>query len=208
MGFSSRRPRTLAIFKQSIEYRVHSIESLRLFRIPHDLCFRLLLVGLLVVRVGGRLFFGRSGSGNGSVVVLLRRVVVIVVHRTKEVVRCINGVVDDRFVDGRLSGALVGPILDRAGKARELRRIADLERVPLEQTVAIGDGANDLDMIAAAGLGVAFNAKPVVRAAADTSVNVPRLDAILFLLGIPADEIVLDPDDDEPAPSGPGCAED
>lgn len=110
-------------------------------------------------------------------------------------------------VDGRLTGALVGPILDRAGKATELRRIATLERVPLEQTVAIGDGANDLDMIAAAGLGVAFNAKPVVRAAADTSVNVPRLDAILFLLGIPADEIVLDPDDDEPPPSGPGCAE-
>jgi phosphoserine phosphatase len=112
------------------------------------------------------------------------------------------------IVDGRLSGALLGPILDRAGKARELRRIAELERVPLEQTVAVGDGANDLDMIAAAGLGVAFNAKPVVRAAADTSVNVPRLDAILFLLGIPADEIVLDPDDDEPpVPTGPGCVE-
>jgi hypothetical protein len=47
----------------------------------------------------------------------------------------------------------------------------------------------------------------VVRAAADTSVNVPRLDAILFLLGIPAEEIVLDPDDDEPPPSGPCCAE-
>jgi phosphoserine phosphatase len=63
-------------------------------------------------------------------------------------------------------------------------------------------------MIAAAGLGVAFNAKPVVRAAADTSVNVPRLDAILFLLGIPADEIMVDPDDDEPpVPTGPGCAE-
>jgi phosphoserine phosphatase len=111
-------------------------------------------------------------------------------------------------VDGRLSGGLVGPVLDRAGKARELRRIAELERVPLEQTVAIGDGANDLDMIAAAGLGVAFNAKPVLRAAADTSVNVPRLDAILFLLGIPADEIVLDPDDDEPPVlTGPGCVE-
>jgi phosphoserine phosphatase len=112
------------------------------------------------------------------------------------------------IVDGRLSGGLVGPVLDRAGKARELRRIAELERVPLEQTVAIGDGANDLDMIATAGLGVAFNAKPVLRAAADTSVNVPRLDAILFLLGIPADEIVLDPDDDEPpVPTGPGCVE-
>jgi phosphoserine phosphatase SerB len=110
-------------------------------------------------------------------------------------------------VDGRLTGGLVGPILDRAGKARELVRIAAHERVPLEQTVAIGDGANDLDMIAAAGLGVAFNAKPVVRAAADTSVNVPRLDAILFLLGIPADEIVQDPDDDEPIAGPHGTVE-
>jgi phosphoserine phosphatase len=83
-------------------------------------------------------------------------------------------------------------------------RIAAAERIPLEQTVAIGDGANDLDMIAVAGLGVAFNAKPVVRAAADTAVNVPRLDAILFLLGIPADEIVLDPDDEEPIGAPPG----
>ena len=99
-------------------------------------------------------------------------------------------------VDGRLTGGLVGPILDRAGKARELRRIAELERIPLEQTIAIGDGANDLDMIAAAGLGVAFNAKPVVRAAADTALSVPRLDAILFLLGIHGDDIVVDPADE------------
>jgi len=61
--------------------------------------------------------------------------------------------------------------------------------VPLSETVAIGDGANDLDMLAAAGLGVAFNAKPVVRAQADTAVNVPFLDTILFLLGIPGEEI-------------------
>ena len=108
------------------------------------------------------------------------------------------------IVDGRLTGGLIGPVLDRAGKARELVRIAAAERIPLEQTVAIGDGANDLDMIAVAGLGVAFNAKPVVRAAADTAVNVPRLDAILFLLGIPADEIVLDPDDEEPIGAPPG----
>lgn len=101
-------------------------------------------------------------------------------------------------VDGRLTGGLVGPVLDRAGKARELRRIAAAEGIPLEQTVAIGDGANDLDMIAAAGLGVAFNAKPAVRAAADTSVSVPRLDAVLFLLGVHADEVDADPED-EPA---------
>ncbi len=88
------------------------------------------------------------------------------------------------IVDGRLTGALVGPVLDRAGKADALRRFAAAEGVPLTQTVAIGDGANDLDMIAAAGLGVAFNAKPVVRSAADTSVSVPFLDAVLYLLGI------------------------
>ena len=107
-------------------------------------------------------------------------------------------------VDGRLTGGLVGAILDRAGKARELVRIAELERIPLEQTIAIGDGANDLDMIATAGLGIAFNAKPAVRAAADTALNVPRLDAILFLLGIHVDEIVSAEDDgtDESALAG------
>ena len=61
--------------------------------------------------------------------------------------------------------------------------------MPLTQTIAIGDGANDLDMLGLAGLGVAFNAKPVVREAADTALNVPYLDAILYLLGITRDEI-------------------
>jgi phosphoserine phosphatase len=61
--------------------------------------------------------------------------------------------------------------------------------VPLTQTIAIGDGANDLDMLGRAGLGVAFNAKPVVREAADTALNVPYLDAILYLLGITREEI-------------------
>ena len=60
---------------------------------------------------------------------------------------------------------------------------------PLEATIAIGDGANDLDMLNAAGLGIAFNAKAVVREAADTSVNVPYLDAIMYLLGISREEI-------------------
>lgn len=87
-------------------------------------------------------------------------------------------------VDGRLTGDVVGPILDRAGKAAALQRFAADAGVPLSQTVAVGDGANDLDMIATAGLGIAFNAKPVVRSAADTAVNVPFLDAVLYLLGI------------------------
>jgi phosphoserine phosphatase len=92
-------------------------------------------------------------------------------------------------VDGKLTGRVVGAIVDRPGKAAALRGFAEAAGVPLSETVAIGDGANDLDMLAAAGLGVAFNAKPVVRAQADTAVNVPFLDTILFLLGIPGDEI-------------------
>jgi phosphoserine phosphatase len=92
-------------------------------------------------------------------------------------------------VDGVLTGRLVGPIVDRPGKAAALERFALAAGVPLTQTIAIGDGANDLDMLGRAGLGVAFNAKPVVREAADTSLNVPYLDAILYLLGISRDEI-------------------
>lgn len=91
--------------------------------------------------------------------------------------------------DGRLTGELVGPIVDRAGKARLLQSFAAQWGIPLEQTVAVGDGANDLDMLAVAGMGIAFNAKPVVREAADTAVSVPYLDTILHLLGISRDEI-------------------
>ncbi|MFL6111418.1 MAG: phosphoserine phosphatase SerB [Catenulispora sp.] len=91
--------------------------------------------------------------------------------------------------DGRLTGRVVGPIVDRAGKAAALRGFAAQAGVPAADTVAIGDGANDLDMLAAAGLGVAFNAKPVVREQADTAVNVPFLDTILYLLGITREEV-------------------
>jgi len=93
------------------------------------------------------------------------------------------------LADGRLTGRVVGEVVDRPGKAAALRRFAATAGVRLSETVAIGDGANDLDMLAAAGLGVAFNAKPMVRAAADTAVNVPFLDTILFLLGIPREEV-------------------
>ncbi|CAB4857491.1 MAG: phosphoserine phosphatase SerB [Actinobacteria bacterium] len=90
---------------------------------------------------------------------------------------------------GFLTGELEGPVIDRAAKAQALRDFAELESVTMEQTVAIGDGANDLDMIAAAGLGIAFNAKPAVRAAADTSLTAPYLDSVLYLLGIPREAI-------------------
>jgi phosphoserine phosphatase len=88
------------------------------------------------------------------------------------------------IADGKLTGQVSGGVIDRAGKATALRDFAARSGVPLSQTVAVGDGANDLDMIAAAGLGIAFNAKPAVRDAADASLSVPHLDAILHLLGI------------------------
>jgi phosphoserine phosphatase len=91
--------------------------------------------------------------------------------------------------DGRLTGRLVGPVVDRAAKAASLERFAAAAGVPLSQAVAVGDGANDLDMLARAGLGIAFNAKPIVCRAADTALSVPYLDAILFLLGITREEI-------------------
>ncbi len=96
--------------------------------------------------------------------------------------------------DGRLTGRLLGPIVDRARKAEILREIARAEGIALDQVVAIGDGANDLDMLAAAGLGIGFNPKPIVRGAADSSVSVPYLDAILFVLGIRRDEVESDGD--------------
>ena len=90
---------------------------------------------------------------------------------------------------GKLTGRIVGDVVDRAGKADALRQFADEARIPVRNTVAIGDGANDLDMLAASGLGIAFNAKPVVRDQARTSVNVPYLDAIVYLLGITREEV-------------------
>ena len=91
--------------------------------------------------------------------------------------------------DGKLTGGLVGDIVDRAGKARALERFAAEHGIPLEQTVAVGDGANDLDMLNAAGLGIAFNAKPVVREQAHAALNQPYLDAVLQVLGFTRDEV-------------------
>lgn len=103
-------------------------------------------------------------------------------------------------IDGRLTGRVVGDPIDRVAKAEILRTVAAAEGVPLDQVVAIGDGANDLDMLAAAGLGIAFNAKQVVRDAADTAVSVPYLDAILFLLGIRREDVDAEAEGTDPLP--------
>ena len=92
-------------------------------------------------------------------------------------------------VDGRLTGHVLGDVVDRLGKRTALEAFARQYGIPQRRTIAIGDGANDIDMLEAAGLGVAFNAKAAARDAADTSLNVPYLDSVLFLLGITREEI-------------------
>jgi phosphoserine phosphatase len=93
------------------------------------------------------------------------------------------------IVDGKLTGRVVGEIVDRAGKATALHRFATEYGIPLAQCVAVGDGANDIDMLAAAGMGVAFNAKPALREVADTALSHPYLDAVLFVLGVTRAEV-------------------
>lgn len=87
-------------------------------------------------------------------------------------------------LDGVLSGTVREPIVDRAAKAQALRAFAAQEKIDLSQTVAVGDGANDIDMLEIAGMGIAFNAKPILRESADASITNPYLDSVLYLLGI------------------------
>lgn len=93
------------------------------------------------------------------------------------------------IVDGKLTGRVIGPVIDRKAKAESLKEFAWSNGIKLHQTVAVGDGANDIDMLSTAGLGIAFNAKPALKEVADTSVNYPFLDQVLFILGISRHEI-------------------
>lgn len=86
------------------------------------------------------------------------------------------------IADGRLTGRVIGPIIDRAAKAAALIEFAEHCGVAITETVAIGDGANDLDMMAVAGISIAFNAKPVVAKIADFSITEPSLKGVLELL--------------------------
>jgi phosphoserine phosphatase len=92
-------------------------------------------------------------------------------------------------VDGHLTGKVVGAIVDRAGKRAALEELALEYGIPMSRTIAIGDGANDVDMLQAAGLGIAFNGKAAARDAADSSVSVPYLDSVLYLMGISRAEV-------------------
>jgi phosphoserine phosphatase len=88
------------------------------------------------------------------------------------------------IVDGALTGKVLGAVIDRAAKEKYLREWSAAAGIPLEHTIAVGDGANDLDMLGAAGIGVAFNAKPAVRAVADTAVNIPYLDVVRHIANV------------------------
>lgn len=88
------------------------------------------------------------------------------------------------IVDGKLTGKVLGDVIDRAAKEKYLRQWAAAEDISLEHTVAVGDGANDLDMLGAAGIGVAFNAKPAVRAVADAVITIPYLDAVRHIANV------------------------
>ena len=87
------------------------------------------------------------------------------------------------IVDGRVTGNIVGTIVDGERKAELLRQLAREEGVDLQQVIAVGDGANDLPMLSIAGLGIAFRAKPLVKKSAEQSISTLGLDAILYLLG-------------------------
>lgn len=87
------------------------------------------------------------------------------------------------IVDGKLTGRYVGDIVDGKRKAELLQLLAQVENVDIAQTIAVGDGANDLPMLSAAGLGIAFHAKPKVKANAKQSINTIGLDGVLYFLG-------------------------
>lgn len=87
-------------------------------------------------------------------------------------------------VDGQVTGNVTGQVVDGARKAELLRSIAQQENISLEQSIAVGDGANDLPMLSIAGLGIAFRAKPIVKESAKQSISTLGLDGILYLLGI------------------------
>lgn len=88
------------------------------------------------------------------------------------------------IIDGKVTGNVSGEVVDGARKAELLREIAAGENVDLEQVIAVGDGANDLPMLSIAGLGIAFRAKPLVKATAKQSISKLGLDGILYLMGI------------------------
>lgn len=180
-GITERAMRGELDFAESLRARVRLLAGLD-ERVVHEVrdALRLTAGARTFVRTLHRLGY-HVGVVSGSFTVITDRFV----HELGLDFAAANSL---EIVDGRLTGGVAGPVIDRAGKAAALRRFAEEYGVPMSQTVAVGDGANDIDMLEAAGLGIAFNAKAALRAAADTSLTLPFLDSVLFVLGIPREE--------------------
>lgn len=88
------------------------------------------------------------------------------------------------IIDGKLTGIIIGPIVDSETKSETLVKFANQFKIPMTETVAIGDGANDIAMLQSAGVGIAFNAKPKLKEIADIVLDIPNLDAVIYLLGM------------------------
>ncbi|WP_240644095.1 phosphoserine phosphatase SerB [Antribacter gilvus] len=161
-------------FADSLAERVATLKDVPVSALAHVLAAVELTPGAreLVAAVRARGWtFGLVSGGFGEIVAPLADSLGIGLWRANRL----------EVIDGRLTGRTEGPIVDRAVKETTLREWAAKLGIPMSRTVAVGDGANDLDMIRAAGVGVAFNAKPVVREQAPYSLE-DRLDGVLELL--------------------------
>lgn len=166
LDFSESFRRRVALLEGLDASILESIaERLPLTEGAERLCSVLKRLGYrLAILSGGFTYFGRH---------LQRRLGIDIVHANEL-----------EIVNGRCTGRHLGPIIDAAAKARLLREIAAAEGIVHEQVIAVGDGANDLQMLSAAGLGIAFHAKPVVRASAGHAISMLGLDALLYMLGL------------------------
>jgi phosphoserine phosphatase len=165
-------------FAEALRLRVRSLAGLPATALDEVATEVELMPGALVTiralqRLGLRV--GVASGGFGPIVARLARTLRLDFHIANEL----------EIADGRLTGRLAGTIIDGPVKAAALRRFAARQRVALSSCVAVGDGANDIEMLRIAGLGIAFSARPAVVSAADVAISHPRLDLVLPMLGIP-----------------------